>query len=167
MSQQAEFAVFCRAQHPQLVGALTLFTGDADLAHDLTQDTLARLWRDWSRVRAADSPESYAYKAAFNVAKNHFRWRMSSRRREQLSAQGDVHHDPDTATALAVREAVAALPTRKRTALVLRYFADLSVAQTAAVMGVPDNTVKTLTRRALRDLRGVADGVNEEAFDVH
>lgn len=137
--------------------------------HDLTQDTLARLWRDWSRVRAADSPEAYGYKAAVNVAKNHFRWRISSRRREQLSAPTDrgVHHDTDTATALAVREAVAALPIKKRTAVVLRYFADLSVAQTASVMDVPENTVKTLTRRALRDLRGVIDGVNEETFDVH
>ena len=169
MTLQTEFATFCEVQHPRLVGALTLFTGDADLAQDLTQDTLARLWRDWSRVRAADSPEAYAYKAGINVAKNHFRWRMSSRRREQLSAQTqrDAHDDGDTATALAVREAVAALPTKKRTALVLRYFAYLSVAQTAEVMGVPENTVKTLTRRALLDLRDVVDGVNEEAFDVH
>lgn len=168
MTLQAEFAAFCEAQHPQLVGALTLFTGDADLAHDLTQETLARLWRDWSRVRDADSREAYAYKAGINVAKNHFRWRMSSRRREQLSAQTQcgVHHDADIATVLAVRKAVASLPTKKRTALVLRYFADLSVAQTAEIMGVPDSTVKTLTRRALRDLRGVIDGVNEEVFDV-
>lgn len=169
MTQQAEFAAFCRAQHPRLVGALTLYTGDADLAHDLTQDTLARLWRNWRRVRTAASPEAYAYRAAMNVAKNHFRWRAGQRRRHQRVAQlqGSVHHDADRAIAVAVREAVAALPTRKRAALVLRYFADLSVAQTAEIMGVPDNTVKTLTRRALHDLRHLVDGADEEASHAH
>ena len=169
MTQQAEFAAFCQVQHPRLVGMLTLYTGDADLAHDLTQDTLARLWRDWRRVRTAASPEAYAYRAGMNVAKNHFRWRTGHRRRHQRVAQmrDDAHHDGDTATALAVREAVAALPRKKRAALVLRYFADLSVAQTAEIMGIPHNTVKTLTRRALSELRHLVDGVEEEAFDAH
>ena len=54
---------------------------------------------------------------------------------------------------VAVRNAVAALPRRQRTALVLRYFADLSVAQTADVMRCPQGTVKTLTYEAIRALR--------------
>ncbi len=54
---------------------------------------------------------------------------------------------------LAVRHAINASPTPQRQALILRYFADLSVRDTAAAMGCPENTVKTHARRALESLR--------------
>lgn len=165
---EADFAAFCRAQHPRLVGALTLYTGDRDLAHDLAQEALARLWRDWRRLQDVVSLEAYAYRTAINLAKNHFRWRAVRRHhQDRVTARHEaVHLDADGADAVAVRRAVAALPPKKRLALVLRYFADRSVAQTAAVMDLPENTVKTLTRRALADLRGTFEVPTEEASDV-
>jgi RNA polymerase sigma factor (sigma-70 family) len=76
--------------------------------------------------------------------------------------------DDDTASALAVRHAVAQLPVRQRSALVLRYFADLSVAETADAMRCPEGTVKTLTRQAilaLRDQGLVGDaGIEQESM---
>lgn len=159
-SSEQEFAAFCHAQHPRLVGALTLYTGDHSTARDLAQETLARVWRDWRRIGAMESAPGYAYKAALNLAKNHFRRREVRRRYAHLVGVRDEHTDPDGAEAVAVREALAGLPQRRRAALVLRYFADLSVAETAQVMGIPQNTVKTLTRRALQALR------DELAVDV-
>lgn len=168
-AEEARFAAFCQAQHPRLVGALTLYVGDREVALDLAQETLARVWRDWHRLGDVRSLEGYAYRAAMNLARNHFRWRDVRRRhRDRLAAEHPVaHHDADAADAVAVRAAVASLPHRKRAALVLRYFADRSVAETAAVMDLPENTVKSLTRRALADLRGVLGPTTEEVHDVH
>ena len=71
----------------------------------------------------------------------------------------DGEHHPS-----AVRDALATLPTAQRQALILRYFADLSVRDTAAAMRCPENTVKTHTRRALDALR--ASGLLDDAIDV-
>ena len=64
-----------------------------------------------------------------------------------------AHLDPDPADAVAVRRAVAALPRRQRTAVVLRYYADLPVAEVPVLMGCAPGTVKSLTRKALTALR--------------
>jgi DNA-directed RNA polymerase specialized sigma24 family protein len=60
---------------------------------------------------------------------------------------------PDLAEAFAIRQAIAALPRRQRTALVLRYYADLPIGEVAALMGCAPGTVKSLTNRAISALR--------------
>lgn len=164
------FASFCSVQHPRLVGVLVLYCGDRELAHDLAQETLARLWRDrrkWDRI---GSLRSYAMQTALNLAKNEFR-RSAVRRRYQPLFEADTtqaHHDVDGVQPLVVRDAVASLPERKRRALILRYFADLSVEETARVMNAAPNTVKSLTRRAITDLRLALDVPDmEEQDDEH
>jgi RNA polymerase sigma factor (sigma-70 family) len=62
-------------------------------------------------------------------------------------------HDPDAAAAETIRRALQQLPMELRTVIVLRFYADGSVADTAAVLGIPEGTVKTRTRRALAVLR--------------
>ena len=138
---------------PRLVGSLSLFTGDGDLAQELAQETLARVCRDWRKVSNLDAPGAWAHRVALNLARSHFRHRSVARRHRDRLATAVVAHDPDTATVLAVRNAVSQLPVRQRTALVLRYFADLSVAETAEAMRCPEGTVKTLTRQAILALR--------------
>jgi RNA polymerase sigma factor (sigma-70 family) len=169
MSDEAEFVSLCGGLHGRLVGMLTLYTGERELARDLAQETLARLWRDWRRVQRTSSREAYAFRIAINLAKDHFR-RMSVRRAHWLRADVDrdaVSHDPDMAAAVAIRQAVAALPHRKRAVLVLRYVVDLSVEDTAAALGIPVNTVKTLARRTLVELRDVLEPQTEsEVGDV-
>lgn len=138
--------------HPRLVGALALHCGDRDLAHELAQETLARVWERWSSVRAMDAPEAWAFRVAFNLAASRYRRAAAERRaRARLGAPDD--HAPDHADALAVRQAVAALPSRQRAALVLRYFADLPVDRTAEVLGCAPGTVKSLTSQAIATLR--------------
>ena len=155
MNEPDEVGAFCRREWPRLVGSLSLFTGDGDLAEDLAQETLARVCRDWRKVSNLDSPGAWAHRVALNLARSHYRHRSVARRQSRRLGASNETNDPDTATAIAVRNAVTQLPVRQRTALVLRYFADLSVAETADAMRCPQGTVKTLTREAILALRRV------------
>lgn len=159
---------FCRREWPRLVGTLSLLTGDADLAEELAQETLARVCRDWRKVSGLAAPGAWAHRVAINLARSHYRHRAVARRHAPALATTHTADDTDTASAIAVREAVARLPVRPRTALVLRYFADLSVAETAEAMRCPEGTVKTLTRQAILALREhglVTDaGMEEESM---
>jgi RNA polymerase sigma-70 factor (sigma-E family) len=145
-------SAFCRALHPRLVGSLALHCGDRDVAQELAQETLARVWERWASVRAMDAPEAWAYRVAFNLAASRFR-RAAAERRARSRFGPVVEHVPDAADALAVRAAVGSLPPRQRAAIVLRYFADLSVEQTAEVLGCAPGTIKSLTSQAIATLR--------------
>ncbi len=167
-----ELDAFCRREWSRLVGALALYTGDPLLAEELAQEALTRAARDWRKVARMDAPGAWVHRVALNLAHSHFRRvRVARRAQSKLGAEAiDGHRTnaADTADALAVRSAVAALPERERRALVLRYWFDLPVDDVAAAMHCPPNTVKTLTRRAvlaLRDAHLVDD--EPEAADVN
>lgn len=169
MPEAADIELFCRSEWPRLVGSLFLVTGSRDLSEELAQETLARVWRDWRRVSKLERPGAWAHRVALNLVRSHFRRRSVARRREPVLAVGDRSPEPDTATAFAVRHAVLELPDRERIVLALRYFADLSVADTADAMRCPEGTVKTLTRQALARLRAtglVTDDDEESMTDV-
>lgn len=145
---------FCVRVRPWLVGSLSLYCGSTDVAEELAQDTLARVWDRWPTVRALQAPEAWAYRVALNLANSHYRRRAAERRaRLRDAAPRLVTEDADAADAIAVRQAVAGLPRRQRAALVLRYYADLPVAETAVLLGCTPGTVKALTHQALASLR--------------
>jgi RNA polymerase sigma factor (sigma-70 family) len=146
-------AEFCRAEWPRLVGSLGLYTNDALLAEDLAQETLARVTERWKKVSAADSPSAWAHRVAFNLAKSSFRRNAVRRRREPEVLIHDANSVPDLAVSISLREALRGLPDPQCRALVLRYFADLTIRETANVMRCPENTVKTHTRRGIQALR--------------
>jgi RNA polymerase sigma-70 factor (ECF subfamily) len=144
---------FCRIEWPRLVGSMSLYLGRRDLAEDLAQEALIRVGARWDEVRQASSPSAWAHRVAFNLAKSHGR-REAAWARLRLRAVPRADTDqPDSADALAVRAAVASLPTVQREAVILRYFADLPIRDVAAVMECPENTVKTHVRRACARLR--------------
>lgn len=149
---------FCRREHPRLVGALSLYTGDADLAEELAQEALARACRSWRQVEAYDAPGAWVHRVGINLANSYFRRRACERRaRERAAAQPVAYAEPDAADAVAVRAAVASLPRRQRTALVLRYYGDLPVAEVAALMSCREGTVRALTAQAIAGLRARLD----------
>lgn len=156
MRWDSEFSTFCEREHPRLVGALSLYCGDRAAAEELAQDALARACRDWSRVRRMDAPGAWVHRVGINLTSSYFRRKAAERRaRRRLETMRDVNRQtsPDPAAALAIRAAVAALPRRQRTALVLRYYLDLPVSEAALVMDCPEGTVKTLTSKAIATLR--------------
>jgi RNA polymerase sigma-70 factor (sigma-E family) len=151
-----DVAAFCAELHPRLVGALSLRTGSRALAEELAQETFVRVWERWSTVRAMDSPEAWAFRVALNLASSRFRRLGAERRaRARLEARPVEHADLDTGgpERELVRDAIAALPPRQRTVVILRYFSDLSVAETAQAMGCAEGTVKSLTSKAVDALR--------------
>ena len=153
-----EAEAFCERLRPSLVGALGLHTGDRLVAEELAQETLARAWARWSRLRRLDSPEAWTFRVALNLARSHWRRAKAERRANERSGARPPDAPPlDQASVLTVREAVAALPERQRGAVVCRYYADLSVQQTAEVLGCAEGTVKALTHKAVASLRAAID----------
>ena len=155
------FAAFVTARSPALLRrAYLLCGGDLGAAEDLLQDVLERTYRRWTRITG--DPEAYARAALANAAVN--RWRRRSRRATEhqrgLSvpdhqAVADLAPGPERRVVdhdEAVR-ALAGLPPRMRAVLVLRYFEDLSEAQTADILGCGVGTVKSLASRGLARLR--------------
>jgi RNA polymerase sigma-70 factor (sigma-E family) len=162
-----DVAAFCRREHRRLVGLLALYVGDRAVAEELAQDTLVRVCEQWPKVRQMSSPTGWTSRVAMNLASSRWR-RLSAERRATIrhGAPADRSDDVDTAATLAVRASVAALPPRQKQALVLRYYADLSLAEVAGAMGCPVGTVKSLLSRATTTLRDEA-GLTENHQEDH
>jgi RNA polymerase sigma-70 factor (sigma-E family) len=159
-SRGAEFDDFVRARSGALLQVAYLLVGDRHAAEDLLQEVLAQVFVRWRRVRT--SPEAYTRRALVNRAAS--RWRRRSRRPEQ--ALGDLDPaQPDGAEDVVIREtvlaALRALPLRQRAAVVLRYLADLPVAEVAEALGCSEGTVKSHTWRGVAHLRQILSAADE------
>ena len=164
-----DLAEFCRREHRRLIAALYLLCGSLPLAEDLAQETLAKVCSDWKRVRRLDAPGAYAHRIAVNLATSAFRRRTAERRAHARIGPVEVASPaPDSATAIAVREALARLRPEQRRVLVLRYFLGYSVVETAEVLGQPVGTVKTHAHRGLSALRDeLGTSVTAEDMETH
>jgi RNA polymerase sigma-70 factor (sigma-E family) len=149
------FEEFVRARSAGLLrSAYLLCGGDPGAAEDLLQDVLERMYPKWRRI--SRDPEGYARAALANAAAN--RWRRKSRRvaeapLESAAPRGVAGPEREVTDRDLVVRALAALPPRTRAVLVLRFFHDLSEAQTAAALGCGAGTVKSQTSRGLARLR--------------
>ena len=153
----------CRSQFPRLVGLLALRVGDQRVAEELAQDALVRLCQRWPDI---EQPEAWLTRVALNVGNSWLRRRYAEWRayRRHGASPADTS-PPATEETLTIRAAVSALPSRQRTAVILRFYEQLSVAETAEVMGCPQGTVKSLTHRALKRLGHDPSLADEEVTD--
>jgi RNA polymerase sigma-70 factor (ECF subfamily) len=155
---------FCQAEWRRLVGALSLYTGDAALAEELAQEAIARACTHWRRVRTMDAPGAWLHRVARNLAHSHARRSrigvLAHERARQATPAPVAAED-----AVALRLVISGLPERERDAIVLRFYLGYSVRETAAVLDCPEGTVKTLTHRAIGRLRD-AGIVDEEVIDA-
>lgn len=143
-----DFTVFAGAAQQRLFRQAYLLCGDRAAAEDLVQTTLTAMYVAWPRIQ---DPAPYARRT---MLREH--WRTARRRdREQaLHRLGDgAGPDRDPAGALTIVEALGTLPARMRAVVVLRYWEDLSVEQTAALLGTSTGTVKSSASRGLAKLR--------------
>jgi RNA polymerase sigma-70 factor (sigma-E family) len=148
----SDFDRFVRDSSPGLLRTAYLLTGDRGHAEDVVQTALLQVARRWRRIRG--DPRPYARRAVVNLAKNH--WRDRSRRPHESTAADEAGYaqpDADVPLQQALLPAVMDLPERQRAVLVLRYFEDLSVEQTADALGCSSGTVKSQTHHALSKLR--------------
>lgn len=150
------FDEFVAGGSARLLRSAYLLTGDRDVSEDLLQVALVRTARRWEVAR--DSPHAYAHRVLVNLL--HDRRRHLSRRiseqplgplEERLGAVADSTEG--LIDRVAMIGALRRLPVRQREVVVLRFFADLSVSETAAAIGSSEGTVKTHTSRALLALR--------------
>lgn len=148
------FADFVASEQPRLLRLAVLLTGDSGHAEDLVQATLLKTYRRWSRVARAEAPSAYVRRV---LVTTHTSWRRRLSTTEQVieplpeTAAPTVDRDDDED----LRTALRALPPRMRTAVVLRFYADLSEQQAAEAMGCSASTVNTQTARGLARLREV------------
>ncbi len=152
VNRSEELERFVLSASAPLLRAAYLLVGDRSLAEDLLQMTLTRVARRWSAARR--SPDAYARRVLVNLARDH--WRRLGRRVEEeplIEELPVAGHEDAVASRDAVIGALRSLPLRQREVLVLRFYLELSVAQTAAAIGASEGTVKSYTSRATARMR--------------
>jgi RNA polymerase sigma-70 factor (sigma-E family) len=151
---ESEFEEFVRTRRAALLrSARNLTAGDEHLAEDLVQSTIVRIYLAWGRVKDRDRVDAYARRVLLNCFLDHRRRPFVSRERttdaipdlEATSRTGVIDHE--------LLAALQTIPPRMRAALVLRHVEDLSVEETATLLGCSVGTVKSQTARGLQKLR--------------
>jgi len=155
-------AVLYGRYREELVRLALGLTGDLGLAEEIVQEAFAQLLARWTLLRDRQSAPAYLRRVVVNGAQAGWRRR---RRRELLAhllgtpAQAE---GPDIAQQRTVLAALARLPIGKRTCVLLRFYADLSEAQTAQLLGVSTGTVKSQTAKGLRQLHELLEPTHTE-----
>lgn len=148
------FTEFAAVLAPRLFRTALLMCGDWHLAEDLVQTTLAKLYVAWARVEGADSSEAYARGALTKTFLSHVRLRRNSESPTVDLGQG-ASHSGDMTTRLELFEALRTIAPLDRAVVVLRYWDDRTVAETAHEVGLSEGAVRTRSSRALARLRVV------------
>ena len=157
----ASFSIFYGEHYDRVRRSLYAAFRDAQVAQDAAQEAFTRAYVHWRRVADMDRPDGWVYVVAFRVAQR--RVRADSRTDLQASA---VDIADEVVTRAVIRDAIARLPQRQRLAIVLRYLADLPVADVAEAMGCATGTVKSTLHAALTRLQIGLDGVEEVELDA-
>lgn len=157
-TEAASFDRLVRGEHVSLLRFAYLICGNHDRAEDAVAEALARTWPRW-RNGGIDDPRAYVRRAIVNELRGRarragVRRRHDDRRRIQPAAWLLDH---DAVERDAVHKALLTLPLRQRAAVVLRFYEDRSVQETADLLGVSPGTVKTHVHRALEHLRGLLE----------
>lgn len=150
------------SQYRPLVRLAVLLLHDGGLAEEIAQDAFVALHQHWGRLRDPDKAVAYLRRSVVNRSRSALRHRGVVDRFLRRQADPDSMPSAETValdnqTHGEVLAAVRLLPARQREALALRYYLDLSQAQTAEAMGVSQGAVKSHTARALTSLRRVLE----------
>ncbi len=144
------------AHYRQLVRLAAYLTSDRDTAEEVVQDAYVKVHGSWRGLRDLDKAEAYLRTTVVNLSRSRLRRRQVAARhdpepmRDMASAEScALEHAQRDAVLLALR----ALPQRQREAVVLRYYGDLTEAQTAVAMGCSVGSVKSHSSRAMAALR--------------
>ena len=153
MSGYDGFEEFVGARRDALLRTAYLLTGNHHDAEDLVQTTLIKVVPKWARIQ--DRPEPYVRRVLARESVN--RWRRRRWREVSTDAVPETMHH-DTTDRIALLEDLRRLSPRQRAVIVLRYFDDLTEADTAAALGISVGTVKSHVRDGLARLRHERSG---------
>jgi RNA polymerase sigma-70 factor (sigma-E family) len=148
-SRREALVVLYERHYAELVRLAFALTSDWGLAEELAQEAFVRAWHNWASIRDPHAAPAYLRTIVVNLARGSLRRRLRERRAWR---DADDPHSPDPGDSVDLLRALARLPARKRACVVLRYYLDLSEADTAAALGVSVGTVKSQTAKALQRL---------------
>ena len=152
--RDADFSAYMQARQPSLLRTAYLLTGDRHTAEDLVQAAFAKLYLSWEKVQQRDSIDGYVRRILDN--EHNSLWRRAWKKREHATEvmPETAHHDEyDEGLGRDLWAAVQTLPRKARAVVVLRYYEELSEAETADALGISVGTVKSQASRALATLR--------------
>ncbi len=164
--RDAEFTEYVSARQGWLRRVAYLLCGDWHRADDLVQSSITKLYAHWHRASRADNVDGYARRTLVNtyLAEQRSGWaRWTILHRFGGDGGGALELEPgppavgDLELGLDLKEALARLPPRQRATVVLRFYCDLSVEQTAQIMGCSQGNVKSQSSRGLATLRNLLD----------
>ena len=151
-SERAAYVQYVSDRQTALRRTAYLLTGDRHRADDLVQDTITKVYVQWRRVSAADNVDAYVHTILVRTYADDRRSRLWA-----MELFGDppdgTAEAPDPGTRLALADALRRLAPKQRATLVLRFYCDFSVEQTARTLGCSTGTVKSQTSNALDALR--------------
>lgn len=166
-SDEAEFREFVSENLRPLRRFAYLMCGDWHRAEDAVQTVLAKLYVDWTRVTRR-SPTAYAQRMVVNALNDVHRraWFRREHLKDELPDRPSTTDATNTSDQrLMILAALAKLPTRRRATLVLRFWADHSVDETAEIMGCSAATVKSQTARGLSTLRNLLPNPLQDSLE--
>ena len=159
MAGSMTFETFFDRHYEPVVRSLAIALGSLGQAEEVAQDAFATALRKWRQVSTYDRPGTWVYVVAVRAAGKHLR----DDRPLPVLWPGEVDDPTDgLADGLSLRSAIRQLAPRQRLAVVLRYFADLPIAEVGEVMGCSPGTVKSTLHTALERLRVDLETVEEE-----
>ncbi len=168
LSEQPAMALeeLLSARGERLLHAAVLLAGSHADGEDLLQTALERVFRHWKRIDG--NPEGYLRSTLYHLAADG--WRRKGALRARLALLARPETQPDQTTPVEQRDQLIRLlrdlPPRQRTAIVLRYWEDLTEAEAARLMGCSVGTVKAATSRGLRRLRELSEAASVPASAV-
>ncbi|MER5863082.1 SigE family RNA polymerase sigma factor [Kitasatospora sp. NPDC002040] len=161
-----ELDAYIAGRHHRLLRSAYLLCGDPHEADDLVQSTLVKVILARRRIDRIDSLDAYTRRTLYStfISSRRRLWRREQPYGELPDRAGGAAGDIELG--VLVRAALRQLPARQRAVLVLRFWEDLGVAETAQVLGIGQGTVKSHTARALASLRStLGDALADEMLD--
>jgi RNA polymerase sigma-70 factor (sigma-E family) len=148
-----EFSAFVLARSAALFRTAYLLTGDHRRAADLVRHALVEVYLHWPRVSAMEQPDGFARRVLVTEVASS--WHRRSSAEPAVTLRESTEAAPESR---AVWDAVLTLPPRQRAVLVLRYYEDLTDAETARVLGIAAGSVQSHARAANLRLAGLLAG---------
>ncbi|GAB3854041.1 SigE family RNA polymerase sigma factor [Micromonospora andamanensis] len=141
-----DFSEFYQAHFQRVAVQLYAYLGDHAEAQDLTQEAFCRTLERWDRISGYDDPSAFVRRVAWNLATSRLRRVRTAVR--HLARQREEHVPGPNPDRVVLLEALTILPAAQRRAIVLHHLAQLTVAEIADQLGVPEGTVKSWLSRA-------------------
>lgn len=147
---EADFDDFYRLHRDPVARTLALTLGDDALGYEAADEAMSRAYERWNDVSGYDNPQGWVYRVGLNWARSWLRRRKRGTSKDPLIAVAEEVEDQQIDTDLAL--AISRLPYKHRSVVVLRFYRDWSVAETAEALGIAAGTVKSRLSRALEQL---------------